>query len=210
MKIKLDKNKIDLKSNEEDYKKNIEIMEYSKKVKDIIGVNQYEEALSDNNELKINLEKQNINLKNEIKKENERLDNLIKDKNITELYSMVVNLNKIKENPKFSDKNNLKNMYPRRTKTQNLKFVKNMSNINPKYYSTDNSINKVNFNINSPIYMELQRILNNSTLDENTQIKIEKFLNNQGKLILKEKLEDVSDINYHKLNPYLLDVFKKI
>jgi len=55
--------------------------------------------------------------------------------------------------------------------------------ISRRYFSsgiTDNSINKVNFNINSPIYIELLRILNNSPLDENTQIKIEKFLINQG------------------------------
>jgi len=84
--------------------------------------------------------------------------------------------------------------------------------ITRKYYSsaaTENSINKVNFDIKSPIYIELLRILNNSPLDENTQIKIEKFLNNQGELILEAKMNQISDINYYKLNPYLLDVLKK-
>ena len=45
-----------------------------------------------------------------------------------------------------------------------------------RYYSTNNSIKKINFNLNSPIFIELQRILNNSPLDNNTQLKIEKYL----------------------------------
>ena len=57
--------------------------------------------------------------------------------------------------------------------------------------------------------MELLRILNNSPLDDKTQIKIEKFLNNQGELILDAKMNQILDINYYKLNPYLLDVLKK-
>ena len=42
-----------------------------------------------------------------------------------------------------------------------------------RYYSTD--IKKLNFNIDSPVYLELQRIINNSILDKDTQMKIEQF-----------------------------------
>ena len=62
------------------------------------------------------------------------------------------------------------------------------------------------FYIDSPIYLELKRILNTSPLDDKTQLKIEKFWNNQGSLFLEEQKSKVLDINYHKINPQLLDV----
>ena len=124
MKIKLEDNNENLDINEENIKKNIEIIKYSKNMNDENGVNQFEEELSKNYDFKTNLEKQNIVLKNEIKKENERLNEKIKDKNITDLYSMVVNLNEVKLNLKSSDMNSLKKKYPRRTKSDNYKFLK--------------------------------------------------------------------------------------
>ena len=93
-----------------------------------------------------NLEKQNINLKNEIQKEDSRLNAMIKDKNITDLYNMVINLKNVEENLKFKETKNLKKRYPRRTKKQNLKFVQDQFKPQNRYYSTDNSINKINFN----------------------------------------------------------------
>lgn len=134
--------------NDANIKENIKIIEYSKNMKDEIGINQFEEELSYNYEIKTNLEKQNINLKIEVNKENERLDEIIKDKNITDLYSMVDKLKIVENNPNFKKK------YPRRTKKQNFKFVKDMFNFQNRFYSTststttDNSKNNINFNQN--------------------------------------------------------------
>lgn len=95
--------------------------------------------------------------------------------------------------------NNISNLSNRR-EYHSLTQIKN--------YSTNNSIKKINFNINSPIFIELQRILNNSPLDYNTQLKIEKFLHNQGVILLTKRLNQDSDINYYKLNPKVLEYFK--
>ena len=76
-------------------------------------------------------------------------------------------------------------------------------------YSTDNSIKKFNFEINSPIFIELQRILNNSPLDLKTQMKIEQFLQNQGKILYQQRLDQNLDINYNKINPSILEDLKK-
>ena len=77
-----------------------------------------------------------------------------------------------------------------------------------RYNSTKNEYNKLKININSPIYIELQRIFNNSPLDENTQLKIEQFLYNQGLILLRNKKDQISDINYYKINPFVLEYFK--
>ena len=63
--------------------------------------------------------------------------------------------------------------------------------------------------ISSPIYIELQRIINTSPLDEITQLKIEQFLFNQGSILLKKRIDQNTYINYYKLNPYVLNYLKK-
>ena len=78
---------------------------------------------------------------------------------------------------------------------------------NRRFYST--SLNKINFNVNSPIFLELQRILNNSSLNNETQLKIEQFLKNQGYLLMKNRLNQNSDINFYKINSYILDYLQK-
>ena len=80
-----------------------------------------------------------------------------------------------------------------------------------RYISTNNNneYKNLNLNINSPIYIELQRIINNSALDENTQLKIEEFLYNQALIFLRNKNDEVYDINYYKLNPFVLEYLKK-
>jgi len=57
----------------------------------------------------------------------------------------------------------------------------------------------VNFYIDSPSYLELQRIINSYPIDNETQIKIETFLINQGYLLLQNRLNQELDINYYKL-----------
>ena len=83
------------------------------------------------------------------------------------------------------------------------------SGVVKRYYSTDNSLKKINFNIDSPIFIELKRILNTSSLDDNTQLKIEQFLNDQGSILLNRRIDQNLDINYYKLNPYVLEYLKK-
>ena len=39
-------------------------------------------------------------------------------------------------------------------------------------------------------------------------MKIEQFLNNQGQILLKNRLEQNSDLNYYKINPYVLEKLK--
>jgi len=53
----------------------------------------------------------------------------------------------------------------------------------------------VNFYIDSPSYLELQRIINSYPIDNETQIKIETFLINQGYLLLQNRLNQELDIN---------------
>ena len=41
------------------------------------------------------------------------------------------------------------------------------------------------------------------------KIKIEQFLFNQGSILLKKRIDQNTDINYYKLNPYVLNYLKK-
>src|SRR5882762_9066847 len=62
--------------------------------------------------------------------------------------------------------------------------------------------------INSPSYLELQRIINSYPIDNETQIKIETFLINQGSILLNNRLNQELDINYYKLNPNILKLIQ--
>lgn len=88
--------------------------------------------------------------------------------------------------------------------------IRQYHSLNHRDYSTARASAGQNkkFKIDSPIYLELQRILNNSSFDEDTQIKIEQFLNNQGSLLLKQKIDQNLDLNYNKLNPYIINYLK--
>jgi hypothetical protein len=109
---------------------------------------------------------------------------------IREYHSL--NINTFQFKLKLSYKNSHLNFY----------FYKN--GINKRFISTTN-YNKDPSLINSPVYLELQRLLNTSKLDTNCQIKIERFLINQGSVFLEEKLNQELDINYAKLNPEILE-----
>lgn len=78
--------------------------------------------------------------------------------------------------------------------------------INNRNYST--SIKKVNFYIDSPGYFELQRIINSYPIDNQTQIKIETFLKNQGSLLFNERLNQILDINYEKINSDVINIIR--
>lgn len=64
------------------------------------------------------------------------------------------------------------------------------------------------FQIDSPNYLELKRILSSNPLNEETQVKIERYLFNQGQLVLDEKFNDIKDINYNKLNKKIISELK--
>ena len=82
----------------------------------------------------------------QIKKINEKLDSL---KEIEDLISSLPKIKKIKINK------------------ENYKQFKSKSNknIGKREYSTHNTIKKMDFNIDSPIFIELKRILNNSNFN---------------------------------------------
>lgn len=84
------------------------------------------------------------------------------------------------------------------------KFIRNSG---VRLYSTDAT--NINYFIDSPIYLELQRLLNTSILNTATQAEIEKFLNDQGVLFLQNKIDQTLDINYYKINPLVLSELKK-
>ena len=84
--------------------------------------------------------------------------------------------------------------------SQNIK----LNNLNKSNYSNSS------FEINSPSFLELKRILNLYPLNTETQRKIETFLFQQGNLFLIEKFNKLSDINYLKINPKILKKIKSI
>jgi len=106
-----------------------------------------------------------------------------------------------------------------RRKVTSLSLLSSSNGINSginRFYTTNHSnlastspSNVMNYFINSPIYIELSRLLNNSQLNNETQMQIEKFLNNQGLLFLKKKIDESLDINYYKINPLVLEELKK-
>ena len=99
--------------------------------------------------------------------------------------------------------------HKQKQKINSYKVIRQYKTLNQRHYSTLNSINNVNFKLDSPIYMELQRIINNSPLNFKTQLKIEQFLTDQGSILLKSRIDKISDINYYKLNPYILKYLHK-
>ena len=130
-----------------------------------------------------------LNIKNNIK--------VIKKKNIE--GSSVSS--KIKTNLKINKKNNLHG--------NNLNIKRKLHSLtNIRNYSTTKSLKKIDFNLNSPIFLELQRILTNSSLNEDTQIKIEQFLKNQGVIFLKNRINQDVDLNYYKINNYIINFLR--
>lgn len=89
-----------------------------------------------------------------------------------------------------------------------------LTNVKVKEVKKDNSTfvnvvsNKVEFFIDSPSFIELQRLISNNPINNNTQLLIEKFLSNQGMLVFKQELDKSLDVNYFKLNPVVLNYIK--
>lgn len=156
-----------------------------------------------------------VNISNLEQKLNSKLNELNKFKEDKETILKLNNLNNEKINL-LKNKNGLKNT----SLESNSNLLLNIDKLGKRQYhsfnynqkrfvSTQISTRKLEFNIDSPVYLELQRIINNSELDNNTQIKIEKFLNDQGSLLLENRIDQILDVNYYKLNPYILDFLKK-
>ena len=119
--------------------------------------------------------------------------------------SDLINLQK-----KYVNINNDNNKYKKNRKLNNSQGVfgvRQYHSLSHRNFSTN--ISKINFNVTSPIFLELQRFLNNSPLNSNTQMKIEEFLNDQGRIVLNNRISQPGDINYYKLNPYVFDCLLK-
>jgi hypothetical protein len=84
------------------------------------------------------------------------------------------------------------------------KLIRYKNSISKRYYSNIN-LKDSKFFIDSPVFVELQRLLNTNKLDVNCQLSIEKFLINQGSIFLLDKQNKNLDINFAKLNPNILD-----
>ena len=140
-------------------------------------------------------------------------------KNLKLLENLKSELNLIKEKSDFYkskfkvlEKNKIGNSYisNRREYHSISSYISNRREYHSiSSYNSVESINKFNFNINSPVYIELQRIINNFPLDENTQFKIEEFLYNQGVILLNNRMNQNSDINYNKINPFVIEILKR-
>ena len=79
-----------------------------------------------------------------------------------------------------------------------------IKNVIENKIDNDKNFKKVDFNLDSPIFIELQRILNNSPLNVKTQKKIEEFLLNQATIIFNDRISESKDINYYKLNSSII------
>ena len=79
-----------------------------------------------------------------------------------------------------------------------------IKNVIENKIDNDKKFKKVEFNLDSPIFIELQRILNNSPLNDKTQKKIEEFLLNQATIIFNDRISESKDINYYKLNSSII------
>lgn len=166
------------------------------------------EPQKSNNKSKLELKIKYLGLN--LDKINEEINN--KQNNITKFLEN-------KEEYTLSQLNNLHKKYININQNNAISFkkispskgIRQYHTFNNKHYSTDNGFNNVNFNFNfkSPVYIELQRILNNSPLNEKTQLEIEGFLNDQGSILLKSRIDKISDINYYRLNPFILENLKK-
>nr|ADO51613.1 rnapol [Moniliophthora roreri] len=176
-------------------KNKISISGRIKKIQSIIN-ELYNENKKKNIEL-INLEKKlnnKLNDLNSLNKSKAEYENLIESKS-----KKIRLLNKNKNN--ISNINNSVN-----TGISSKREYHSLSN--KRYYSTNkkdiNSIRKLDFSIESPIFLELQRLIKSSELNESTQKKIEKFLNDQGSFLFRQRIEEELDINYYKLNSEIM------
>lgn len=81
-------------------------------------------------------------------------------------------------------------------------------NITNTFVTVDQSIvNDINHYENSPYFIELKSYLLSTPINANSQIKIEKYLLNQGILNLEMKINKDLDINFNKLNYLVLKEF---
>jgi hypothetical protein len=63
------------------------------------------------------------------------------------------------------------------------------------------------YSLDSPLFKELNRIIIESKLNVDTQLRIEKFLLYQSQMLFKENIDKNLDLNYHFLTP---DIFKEL
>jgi hypothetical protein len=131
------------------------------------------------------------------------------DLSLSNTENNIINLNNdlnLSSNTNFSKEilNNINN----RGKKKNNKFINN-NNIKVRKYSTKSYLEDSNFYLDSPIFFELKRIINNSPRTEETQIIIEKFLMDHANNLLIKKIDQDTEINYNRLNSKVLNFISK-
>jgi DNA-dependent RNA polymerase len=214
--IKLEKIRLDNSiSSDMDNINKIKDKIFSLKTKVVDGKNDKHKAAITGRIQKSNMEIKNLEINNKkdiikLNSLNRKLD--VKSNELNELKprSEEISKNCIHYNSQIKQlKNNTPKFYNGNSinlGTGNIREYHSLCQI--RNYSTNTSIKKLSFDIDSPVYVELQRIINNSNLNAETQIQIEKFLHNQGSLLLKNRIDQSLDINYYKINPYVLDYLK--
>jgi hypothetical protein len=169
LKKKIDELNIFLEKYKREIDRDINIIDYSKKINDEVGIKQFDENLSINLNSYSKIENEIKNLNEEISKEYIKIDDEIKDKNINEVYEMVSKLDTVK--CKIKNRRNIKNMYPRRTKKQNFvmakreysTFSKSSSNVSPTTLLEETGINQIIKEITTnPMYVKISQILKSS------------------------------------------------
>jgi hypothetical protein len=166
-----------------------------------------------NNKIK-NFKESIVNLNNKIESNKKRL--VVKEQKRIKLLNELDLKNSSREQL-ISDKQDLNNNASMADVKKLSKTSKNItSNLSKtrKFHSmsvlsrSESSNKNLSFDINSPIFLELNRIILNSPIDNKSQIKIERFLLNQGTILLSNRLNELLDINYYKLNSHVLNYIK--
>lgn len=192
--IKILKNKIEkLKISLEKYKHEIDedkkIIAISKASGDVIGVKQFEENLSITYNHYSAIENEIKNLNEEISKEYNKIFEEINDKNLDQVYDMVFKLETVKN--KIKNRGDIKDLYPRRTKNQNIVMAKreystfsnssrNLSSASQQQQGS--GINQIITEITTnPMYVKISQILKSpvaqqSLSNREKQLQIEKTL----------------------------------
>jgi hypothetical protein len=144
--------------------------------------------------LSISLEKDNL----ELKRINKILDRLNKE---------ILQLTLERKDSNYQTSSNCHSSLSTKSNTPSSNYSIGNKGDSKRTYSTSvRSLGKLSnksFILDSPSYIEIKRILLNSPINEETQLKIEKFLLSQSLIYQQEhiKQQETNDLNYRILNP---------
>lgn len=177
-----------------------EIEEDNKKEKEIKSL---ETILENKSELLANTELNLVNLNKTIIKLDEELK-LKQNISFSEEIKTKTKFNKENAPHKNSNKNSLKKL---KSFKNNSSPTAPMAPTAKRDYSSLSP--KAELFLESPIFIELKRIIDNNPATDQTQELIENFLFFQSNEIAKQNTELELRINYYRLNPFVLNYLKK-